>query len=952
MNEVLKDISRLDDFVSELCLEIPTARVIDNYLSRSAFGSDASFYRLVPALIVEIDSLSEMQFLIIAAYNLRIPITFRAAGTSLSGQAVTDSVLVLLTPRWRTYDIYNEGKQIRLDPGVTGGEANKCLEKHSRKIGPDPASLHSAKIGGIAANNASGMCCGTKNNSYKTLVGLKVVFPDGVILNTLDEFSRDQFRLSHGNLLSELIEIRGEILGDKSLLARIEKKYEIKNTTGYSLNAFTDYDDGVDILQHLIIGSEGTLGFIASITYETVESLSHQTSALVIFNNTQAACDALPVLRSLDVNAVELIDGAGLLATRHMAGFPALGNNLTLDNAALLIDVKAASMELLEGTVDTIRNAAERWLLSSRCEFTFEKSKIDELWAIRKGLFPAISARRPAKSTIIIEDVAFPLPSLALGVADIQKLLIRYEYHDAAIFGHALDGNIHFVFSQEFGADKEIQRYQRFMDDLAQLVVGKYEGSLKAEHGTGRNIAPFVEMEWGSQAYAIMCRLKTLIDPLGIFNPGVILNKDLQVHIKNLKDCPSVNKIVDSCIECGFCEPTCPSKDLSFTPRSRITALREMARIESSNDQSSDSRRLLKKMRKDYAYQGDVTCAACGLCEVSCPADINMADMTRSLRTGNRTWGNHIAALVAKRFEMLCVLIRLGLGSLGIIYRIFGKFFLSKFSAGLNFLSAGYVPRWNKYFPRAVNKSDLSICSDLDHSSPSVVYFPSCVSRTMGTSVCSNEKRSSVSVMIAVLERANFNVILPEKVDALCCGMPMDSKGFASESENQAANLIEQLLSASDNGKIPVVVDTSPCTQQILKRVRERDCKLELYDTTTFLNNEVLPRLEITPVKKQVALHAVCSSARMGTDSALVSIAKKCATQVVQPLSVSCCGFAGDKGFTVPELNSSALKGLASEVSQCVEGFSSSRTCEIGLSFHSGIEYKNIVYLIDEASTA
>jgi D-lactate dehydrogenase len=196
------------------------------------------------------------------------------------------------------------------------------------------------------------------------------------------------------------------------------------------------------------------------------------------------------------------------------------------------------------------------------------------LWKVRKGLFPAVGAVRVSGTSVILEDLAFPVEQLGDAIIDLQRLFNEYGYYNAIIFGHAKDGNLHFVITQSFNETPEVDRYDKFMREVVKLVINKYDGALKAEHGTGRNMAPFVETEWGGDAYAIMKRIKKIIDPDNLLNPGVIINDDANVHIRNLKELPTVEEEVDKCIECGYCEHVCPSRDITTTPRGRFVARR------------------------------------------------------------------------------------------------------------------------------------------------------------------------------------------------------------------------------------------------------------------------------------------------------------------------------------------------------------------------------------------
>ncbi|WP_245986007.1 FAD-binding oxidoreductase [Azospirillum thermophilum] len=561
-----------DRVLDELRTVLPDGRLITDPLRTLAYGTDASFYRLVPKIVAVVEDEAEVIALLRLCRAHRTPVTFRAAGTSLSGQAVSDSVLAVLGDGWRGCRIAPDAATVTLQPGVIGAEANRKLAPLGRKIGPDPASIATARIGGIAANNASGMCCGTAQNSYRTLASLRLVLADGTVLDTGDEASRAGFRASHGALLSALADLAGRTRADAVLAERIRTKFRIKNTTGYSLNALVDFTDPIDILAHLMIGSEGTLGFLSEITLHTVPEHAHKASALLFFPDIAEACRAVALMKPTPVAAVELMDRAALRSVQDKPGMPAGIAALGAEAACLLVETRGEDEAALVRNVAAITAALEGTRRIGAAAFTTDAKACESYWKIRKGLFPAVGAVRRIGTTVIIEDVAFPLDRLAEATVELQSLFARHGYHEAIIFGHALEGNLHFVFTQSFDTDAEVERYRRFMDEVCAMVVDRYDGSLKAEHGTGRNMAPFVEKEWGPQAYALMQRIKALLDPEGLLNPGVILNGDPDAHLKNLKPLPAADALVDTCIECGFCEPTCPSHKLTLSPASASSA--------------------------------------------------------------------------------------------------------------------------------------------------------------------------------------------------------------------------------------------------------------------------------------------------------------------------------------------------------------------------------------------
>ncbi|MCQ4231961.1 FAD-binding oxidoreductase [Pseudomonas stutzeri] len=926
-------------FLAEVERLIPAERRFDDPLSTLAFGTDASFYRLIPKLVVRVESEAEVIALLKLAHADNVPVTFRAAGTSLSGQAISDSVLIVLGDNWNGREIRNGGEQIRLQPGVIGANANAVLAPFQRKIGPDPASINAAKIGGIVANNSSGMCCGTAQNTYKTLAGLRVVLADGTVVDSEDAASVAAFRQSHAALLEQLAELGRETRANTELAAKIRHKYRLKNTTGFSLNALVDYDEPLDILNHLMVGSEGTLGFISAVTYDTVPDHPHKASALVVFPDVETCCLAVPVLKQQPVSAVELLDRRSLRSVEHKAGMPEWVKELSPTACALLIESRAASQSLLHEQINLIMTSIAHFPVEKQVDFSEDPVVYNQLWKIRKDTFPAVGAVRQTGTTVIIEDVTFPVERLAEGVNRLIELLDKHRYDEAILFGHALEGNLHFVFTQGFDDPAQVARYEAFMGEVAQLVAVEFGGALKAEHGTGRNMAPFVELEWGSEAYALMWKIKRLLDPSGILNPDVVLSEDPDIHLKNLKPMPAADEIVDKCIECGFCEPVCPSNGLTLTPRQRIVIWRDIQARKRAGVDTTEIERL-------YHYHGVETCAATGLCAQRCPVGINTGDLVRKLR-GREASKTGAANWLADHFSTAVQGTRFMLHAANGAHIILGTKRLAKLSATMTNASKGRVPQWTPATPQPLQRLHLPKPAVQDER-PRVVYLAACVSRAMGPAARDQEQEPLLDKTRSLLEKAGYQVIFPEQLNDLCCGQPFASKGYAEQGERKRQEMLDALLKASRGGLDPIYCDTSPCTLRLVQGLTDQ--RLDMYDPVRFIRTHLLDKLDFVPQDKPIAVHVTCSTQHLGEAQALIDIARRCANEVVIPEGIHCCGFAGDKGFTTPELNEHALRSLKNAVQICEEGISTSRTCEIGLSRHGEIDYHGLVYLVDRVT--
>ena len=930
---------------NELETIVAPERVLTHPAELIAFASDASFYRLIPKAVVLARGIDEIRNLFRLSHRLRVPLAFRTAGTSLSGQAVTDGILVEVARNWKRIAVEDGGRKVRVEPGVIGAHVNLALRRHGTKMGPDPASINACMLGGILANNSSGMCCGVAQNAYHTLNSLTFVLPSGTTIDTAAPEADDAFRRCEPALAAGLLDLKREIEARPDLRERIRAKYRSKNTTGYSLNAFVDFDRPVDIMRHLLIGSEGTLAFIAEAVLNTVPDLPVKYTGLLLFPDLHAACAAIEPLRAAGAAALELMDRASLRSVEDQAGVPASVKRLPGAAAALLAEFQCADEAERARLEETARAAVAPLELIEPALFTHAPAQQAALWKIRAGMFPSVGAVRKSGTTVIIEDVAFPIDRLADAAVDLTKLFARHGYDNAIIFGHAKDGNLHFVITQSFNDQAAIDQYARFIDDLVELVVNRYGGALKAEHGTGRNMAPFVQAEWGPEACAVMRRLKALCDPQGLLNPGVIINSDPKAHLAALKPLPSVEEEVDKCIECGFCESKCPSRELTTTPRQRIVLRREIARLRAAGSDGA----LLADLEASFPYSALDTCAADGLCATACPVTIDTSLLVKRLRRlGHGDKAQQRARRVAEHFNWLESALRVGLAAGHGMQAIAGAGTMRALTRLIG------APPWTGDIPFPAGRRPRT-----RREGAQAIYFPSCIARNMGRLAGEPRNLSPMQATIEVARRAGVPVHIPDDVAGVCCGVPFSSKGFDQGHVVAANRAIERMWNWSLEGKLPVFVDTSPCTYglrtarpALSAANRTRYDALRILDIVEFMHDRVLPRLTATRKAGRVALHPVCSVIKMDLVGKLEALARACAHEVVTPVSAGCCGFAGDRGFLFPELTAAATRREAAEVNAaaCDGHFSSSRTCEVGLTRSTGRVYRSFVHLLEQAT--
>ncbi len=936
------------DLLQQLAAFLPPQRMKTRLVDRVSYASDAGFYQLIPRVIVQPVNEEEISrfFAIAAATNT--PVVFRAGGTSLSGQAITDGILVDLSQFWQRCVIADDGDSVRVQPGITGSMVNARLYPLQKKIGPDPSSIGSAMMGGILSNNASGMCCGVRYNSYHTTRHIRFMLVNGRQYST--ESAEDYLRFGEENpdLSATLRSIRGEVAADAVLHHRIRHKYQTKNTVGYSLNALIDYEKPLDIFAHLLIGGEGTLAFIAEAVLQTIPDFPCKATAMLYFTDVFAACKAIEPLIAAGAEMVELMDRASLRAVENGTGMDPLLKTLPPPAAALLIEFQEENEEALRGRVDQFLQTTASYSLLNPPAFTSDPYERELLWKMRKGMFPSVGAVRASGTTVILEDIAVPLASLGDAVLDLQELFKQYAYDNAIIFGHAKDGNLHFVVTQDFDAAGEVERYDRFLHDVVHLVLKKYDGALKAEHGTGRNMAPFVEAEWGGKAYEIMCRIKAAADPANLLNPGVIISGHPDQHIRNLKPMPSVEKEVEMCTECGFCEHRCPSRDLTLTPRRRIVVRRALALYSRTGEKAAHD-----VLLKEYQYDGLDTCAVDGLCGSACPVGINTGDLVKRLRREQHGAAvNKRALYVARHFGLVESAVRFGLSAGYWMNRLGANRLMPALTKGMRKIIPAF-PLWTNQLgrPPAVFRGRENSGDARD----TWVYFPTCISRVMGGGA--GHKKDMVRTFASVAEKLGVTLKIPASLHGSCCGQIFSSKGYTQAYAYTAEKIVEQLWTATEEGKWPVVTDVSSCTHTLLQLGNvlpaaslEKFNRLKVVDSIGFLDELLQRKKPVVNATRKIVLHPVCSLTKMNTEKVFYRVARYLAAEVTIPLHSGCCGMAGDRGFLFPELTASATRPEADEVKErAFEGYySTAKTCEMAMSEAVGVNYESILYLADE----
>ncbi|MFE3489820.1 FAD-binding and (Fe-S)-binding domain-containing protein [Streptomyces griseus] len=938
---------------SELTALLGADKVLWKISDLVRYASDASPYRFLPRVVLVPEDLDDVSAILSYAHGKGREVVFRAAGTSLNGQAQGEDILVDVRRHWTGVEVLDEGARARIGPGTTVMRANITLARYGRLLGPDPASAIACTVGGVVANNASGMTAGTTRNSYRTLASLTFVLPSGTVVDTAAPAADEELARAEPGLCAGLLELKAEIEADEELTARIRAKYTIKNTNGYRLDAFLDGATPVKILRGLMVGSEGTFGFISEVVFDTLPLDRRISSALLFFPSLTAAAAAVPRFNEAGAIAVELMDGNTLRASVSVPGVPADWAALPRTTTALLVEFRAADeagQEAFERAADAVVAGLDLVVpaVSVTNAFTRDAGTIAGYWKARKAFVTAVGGSRPSGTTLITEDFAVPPARLADACEALLELQQRHGF-DAAVAGHAAHGNLHFLLAFDAAKPADVERYDAFMQEFCALVVDRFDGSLKAEHATGRNIAPFLEREWGPRATALMWRTKQLIDPAGVLAPRIVLDRDPQAHLRGLKTIPKVEAVADPCIECGFCEPTCPSEDLTTTPRQRIVLRREMMR-------QADGAPVETGLLDAYGYDAVDTCAGDSTCKLACPVGIDTGAMMKGFRHRRHTPREElIAALTAKNFRLVEASARLAVAVADAVGDRVGDRPLGALTRlARKAVRPDLVPEWLPRTPGAARRLPPT-----DRVGASAVYYPACVNRIFAgpDGVAGLPLAEAV---VAVSARAGKPVWIPEDVAGTCCATIWHSKGYDAGNRVMANRIVEAAWGWTAGGTLPLVVDASSCTLGIAEEVvpylsadnRALHRELTVVDSLVWAAEELLPELTVFRTTGSAVVHPTCSMEHLGDVGQLRAVAEACADEVVVPDDAGCCAFAGDRGMLHKELTDSATAQEAAEVGLRAYDahLSANRMCEIGMERATGRPYRSALIELEHAT--
>ena len=875
-----------------------------------------------------------------------IPVTFRAGGTSLNGQGQSDGILVDVRRHFGGVAVEDDGAIARgSSPARVLGHANRVLAPHGRKLGPDPASTDIATRRRRDRQQLRRDALRRRPRTPTRRVrSLTFVLPSGTTIDTAAPGAAERFAEAEPELAAGLAEIRDEIRADAELSERIRRKFEIKNTTGYRLCAFLDADEPLEIFRRLLVGSEGTLAFIAEAVFETVPLPARTTTAWVHFPDIDAGDRPGPRAGRRRRHRGRADGRAGADHRRLEHGRRARG----VEGAAARVGGAAGRVRRRRRR----RSSTTTWPGPSEILAAREIDPPDRLHPRPRGDRGLLArARGPARpdrarcgrpgTALIIEDVCVPPERIAEGARDIQALLGEHGFLPG-VAGHASAGNLHFMLTPDFAKQEDLERYEAFMAELVELIVDKYDGSLKAEHGTGINMAPYVEREWGEKATELMWRVKQLADPDGVLAPGVRPQPRPRRPPAQPEDDAGDRGVGDHLrrvrlLRAGLPEPR-PDDDAAPADRA---AARDGAPARGLAGAAGAARGV--RVRRRSRPAPPTAPASSPARSGSTPASWSRSCAAPPHRAGRSDGAGDGEALGHGR----------------------GR--LARRPAPRRPAGAGGPKRGQSLPPPAPAKlpSDASTRAPPPSTCPPAPTASSAPPRLTGRNAPYGGKAALDPVVEALVEvsaRAGLPVWIPEDVAGTAAGCPGARKGFGEahspqgERDGRAALALERGGGAADRGRRRLLHRSiaDPGEGVLAEENAERLAKLEILDSVAWAHDRLLPWLEVGEKVGSATVHPTCATRHLGLAHRLEALADALADDVYVAPSATCCGFAGDRGISHPELTAAATAPEAAEVAgrHFDAHLSSNRTCEIGLERATGEPYESVILLLERLTRA
>ena len=750
--------------VADLRRLLDGEKVLADYPTLTAYAIDASIYRLEPQAVVLIENEADLIKVIEYARTNRVPLTARAGGSNLTGNAIGEGIILEFSRMSRILELNREEKWVRVQPGKIYAELNRDLERHGLFFAPDPSSGDVCKIGGMVGNNSAGPHTlkygAVKDNVHE----IRAILSDGRALSVrpypVDHPDFEHLMDRH----ERLRELYALLKANKALIRRHRIRVS-KNSSGYNLFDMADrLDEGIFDLAKLFVGSEGTLGFMTEARLKLIDRPARTATALVYFDRLDEVGHAVNAFLPFRPSAMELMDSSSLnLIGRGRFDIPPAAA------AMLLVEFDE---EPIEEKIERVREATRAYRLSrpveaARSDEPLGLERQEALWKVRKAIYPTLYRYDAKKKPInFVDDVVVPAARLPELIAYLDSYF-KERNIPVAIYGHIGDGNAHINPLMDMNDPDDLRRMAAISKEIHSIVIHQFGGSLCGEHGDGRVRGEFLRDLYGEEVYSLFIKIKELFDPDHILNPGVKLTAvPFTTHL-------DAERLSKPCATCGKCNTVCPVYDVS-------------------QEESNGARGWFHILTApDYSYEKAArvveACVNCKSCYAVCPAGIDVSTYVLEKRAEhpNRLAG-FIFALQARPwlFESFLKLAGLtqplwdrSLGRAALEYLT--RPILKKLSPAARFSRKIILP---PLATRTLRRRFASLTEEKGAAGP-VAYFHGCAANYFQDGVG--------DAVIRLLQRQGSRPVLPRQ---RCSGTPIETYGHRDRVRDDARFNMDSLL--------------------------------------------------------------------------------------------------------------------------------------------------------------
>jgi FAD/FMN-containing dehydrogenase/Fe-S oxidoreductase len=885
-------------------------------ISRALYSTDASVYQIEPLGVVIPRSHEAVIRAVEIAARHGVPITPRGGGTSQAGQSI-GAGLVLDTSKHlnRILEINPDERWARVEPGVVLDELNAVLRPHQLRFAPDVSSASRATVGGMMANNSSGARSVLYGKTIDHVHEQRVVLADGSLAHFRPLTAGELARAQSGDAIAARAYRAIPELGVRHA-AEIDRRFPkvLRRVGGYNLDAFVDPARPID-LTRIIVGSEGTLGFIVDAKIGLVPLPAQKTVMTIEFDHLLDALGATPLVLKHGPSAVEVMDDFILSHARGHALLDAQRQSMIQrDGSSLLcVEFYGDSLDALAARMEGVERELKGASYSCRVRHVLDLAKQAKIWSFREAALGLSTAMKSdGKAISFVEDTAVAPDKLR---AYIERFIAIVRRHGttAGVYAHASVGCLHVRPVVNLKTASGVAMFEAIATEVADLVL-EFGGALSGEHGDGLVRGAFNEKMFGSELYQAFRAVKRTFDPNGLFNPGRIVDTPpITSHLRfgagyqtpapattfDFSEHAGFGRAVEMCSGVGLCRKTrdgtmCPSfmvtREEAHSTRGRANTLRL-----AMNGELGDA-----KLSDRGVHDVLDLCLECRACKSECPVGVDVARFKSEFLSGY--WERHRLTMSAHAFGHAHSASALG----------------SRFAPLSNAIANSNPMRWVMEHTLGVDRRRT--LPKWTRNTLRRRYPPSRLRQGFGGQEGAHHQTlffvdtfteyEAPEIGVAAIEVLKASGLPTALAPNVCCGRPLISQGLLSEARRQAAANVHALFDAADAGRAIVFVEPSCLSAvredapDLLRGELQRRARVVARQSLLF--EEYLERecaagtatLKLATGPANIHLHPHCHQRSMGLAAPAKALLSRVPGAVVTDLDAGCCGMAGSFGYT------------------------------------------------------